>query len=78
MLSIIFLAGPVSSFNSQVTIEQGFTQRVVIRRGMPRLGFLRVIGNPIILDTGYSEADLDVNKRAEARDPITGNQRQAR
>ena len=73
MLSIIFLAGAfvfLQLTSSHVTIEQGFTQRVVIRRGMPRLGFLRVIGNPIILDTGYSEADLDENKRAEVQNLI--------
>ncbi len=45
--------------SGQVTIERDFADRVVVRRGLPWLGFLPVLGNRIILDTGFVYGDLD-------------------
>ena len=44
---------------SYVSLEQDFSDRIVVRRGLPWLGFLPMIGNDVILDTGFTVDDLE-------------------
>src|SRR5207249_1160350 len=48
-----------------VSIERDFADRVVVRRGLPWLGFLPGIGDAVILDTGLMEDDLEHSKRGQ-------------
>lgn len=70
IISLVFLAMAVIFIQlnfRHVTIEQDFANRVVVRRGIPRLSFLPLISDDSILDTGFSDLDLDFNKRREVK-----------
>ena len=49
---------------THVTIEQDYSDRIVIRRGLPQLGFLPLIGNDVLIDTGFTVRDLKPERRS--------------
>lgn len=53
----------VQNASGHVTIERDFADRIIVRRGLPYLGFLPVIGNQELLDTGYTVDDIAPNRR---------------
>jgi hypothetical protein len=55
----------VQHTSGYVSLEQDFNDRVVVRRGLPWLGFLPLIGNDIILDTGFTVEDLERQQRGK-------------
>jgi hypothetical protein len=54
--------------SGKLTTKQDYADRVVIRRGLPWLGFLPVIGDDVILDTGFVYGELD-RKQADHLEP---------
>lgn len=48
---------------SYLSLERDFSDRVVVRRGLPWLSFLPLLGGDIVLDTGISINDLAPEKR---------------
>jgi HEAT repeats len=61
----------IQSTFTHITIEQDFSDRLVIRRGLPQLGFLPLIGNKILIDTGYSRENLAREKRSTVQGIIS-------
>jgi hypothetical protein len=49
----------IQTSSGYVSIEQDLRSRVVVRRGLPSLSFLPIIGNSVVLDTGLTSQDLD-------------------
>ncbi len=62
-LILIFVQGTFT----HMTIEQDFNGRLVIRRGLPQLGFLPLIGNEILVDTGFIVKNLAPDKGSEVQ-----------
>lgn len=69
LFSVIGLAFLQLNFN-RVTVEQDFARRVVVRRGIIRAGLFPGSNDRIVLDTGYSDSDLDPQQRRESHSAI--------
>jgi predicted transcriptional regulator len=54
----------VQSTFTHITIERDFSDRLTIRRGLPQLGFLPLIGDDILIDTGFTVNYLNPEKRS--------------
>lgn len=63
-LAVLFF---VQSTFTHVTIEQDFNDRIVIRRGLPQLGFLPLIGDDLLIDTGFTVKNLAPEKRSNVQ-----------
>jgi hypothetical protein len=58
--TVIILALAAVQYNSgYISLERDFAERVVIRRGLPWLGFLPILGDDVILDTGFTVDDFE-------------------
>lgn len=58
----------IQSTFTHITLEQDFNDRIVIRRGLPQLGFLPLIGNKILIDTGLTGEALAPEKRSAVQE----------
>lgn len=87
-VGIVLVLAFVQCTYGYVSLERDFAERVVVRRGLPWLGFLPVlgdgkgyfwvIGDGVVLDTGITVADLKREQQARMQGLIQwewGNQR---
>lgn len=50
-----------------VSLEKNFSDRVVVRRRLPTLNFLPGLGDSVVLDTGFTAAELKDEKRSQVQ-----------
>jgi hypothetical protein len=67
IIGLILTLYVVQNSFGHVTLERDFEDRVVVRRGLPWLGFLPWIGSDIVLDTGFTTNQLIRGKRGQVQ-----------
>jgi hypothetical protein len=65
-LTVLVLA-VLQCSTGHLTIERDYRDRIVIRRGLPWLSFLPVLGDDVILDTGFTYFSLDRAKGTQVQ-----------